>query len=110
MLLVHTCPSTGTSGWLQVRTDFDEVYSAVFDARAQWKPLGVKLGLQIDDLDNMDKVERGNTEACLEKMLTKWLKTQSLNPSWAALVEALMARTVGREDIADDIGKYSHCV
>ncbi len=110
MLLVHTCPSTGTSGRLLVLDDFRKVNRAVFAARAKWKPLGVELGLQIDDLNVMNREERGDTEECLHKMLHSWLTKPSLNPSWAALVDALNAQTVGREDIAYEIGKYSHCV
>ncbi len=110
VLLVHTCPSTGTSGKLLVMDDFRKVNSAVFAARAKWKPLGVELGLQIDDLDNMDKVQRGDTEACLGRMLKKWLETPSLKPTWASLVGALKAQTVGREDTAYTVGMYLHCI
>ncbi len=34
--------------------DLQEVYKAVYPARAKWRPLGLELGLQLEELDDIE--------------------------------------------------------
>ncbi len=56
-----------------------------------------------DDLDNIRKESQDNDER-LEKVLAKWLRQLSLNPSWESLTECLRSEVVGRKNLAMDIG------
>ncbi len=80
-----------------------DVLRAVYSARAKWRFIGLELGLSPDDLDNIKKESQDNEER-IEKVLTKWLRQPSLNPSWESLAECLRSEVVGREDLAMDIG------
>lgn len=87
---------------LLTRDDFRVVQNAVYKARRKWREIGSELGFTEDDLDNFADEGRTNQER-LAVMLRSWLHKRSWHPSWDKLIQALRAKTVGREDVAHDI-------
>ncbi len=84
--------------------DFTEVKCAVFEARAKWSDIGLKLGIRKSDLDN---IQGSDNSSRLGEMLTIWLKRRhSMNPTWESLVEALKSDMVDQMDVAEMIGTY----
>ncbi len=86
--------------------DMREVKSAVYDARAKWRAIGLELGISKDDLDC---IEKSDIDRCLEEMLALWLRRPRMNPSWESLVGALKSATVDRMDVAEEIGMFVRC-
>ena len=80
------------------------MYEELYTARIKWYNIGLKLRLELSDLDNIeDQHASKGSDRCLQKMIIMWLKKRSLNPSWNTLVDALNAKTVGEEALADSI-------
>ena len=73
----------------------------VVDAKAQWKLIGVKLGVPKGDLDGIE-LDCSNVDHKLMEMLAKWLQHKK-NTTWKALAEAMGSVTVGREDLKERI-------
>ncbi len=73
--------------------------------RFKWKPIGERLSLDINDLQNIDEENRNNDQR-LEKMILDWLKRRSVKPTWQSLIDALRHETVGEEGAAEDIQEY----
>lgn len=85
--------------------DFREVYEQLYPQRLKWRPIGVRLGLQCDLLENIEDQYRKN-EKRLEQTLMEWLRRRHLNPTWQSLIDALRHRTVGDEGAAEDLEEY----
>lgn len=79
-----------------------DVLRAVNSVKVKWRPLGLELGLKVDQLDAIGAAGRDDAER-LEKSLAKWLRSRHLNPNWYALLEALRSNMVGYEDIAYEL-------
>ncbi len=77
---------------------------AVFEARVNWRPIGIELGLNIVKLNDIEERYRGNDRR-MEEVVSEWLNKQSLNPCWQSLVDVLKDRTVGEEGVAAAIVK-----
>ena len=71
-----------------------------------WRDLGLALGLSRHTLDRIAAQYLGDPRRCLTEILAAWLqKENESTPSWRALVAALRKPTVGKEGLADVIGK-----
>ena len=68
--LVHLSLTYAIAGILAMN-DFHKVYKELFDAREKWKLIGLELGLQRSDLNNIEKEHTGNDRR-LEEVLTMW--------------------------------------
>ena len=79
--------------------DLDRIIDEVVDAKAQWKLIGVKLGVPKGELDsiNMDCPDAAHK---LMEMLAKWLQCKN-NTTWKALAEAMGSAIVSREDLKE---------
>ena len=84
--------------------DLDKVMEEVFDAKAKWKFIGIKLGVPKGDLDGID-LDCSNVDNKLMETLAKWLQHKK-NTTWKALAEAIGSATVGREDLKERILKH----
>ena len=86
--------------------DLSKVFDEVHDAKAQWKVLGLMLGVTIGELDAIELMG-SNVDNKLMTMLAKWLQSGN-NVTWNDLAEAMGADTaVGREDLKQKlIAKY----
>ncbi len=82
--------------------DFKKVYNALYEARVKWRPIGIELGLQLSDLDDIEKrfFTMWGNDRCLEETIRKWLKSR---PNWEKLIAALKSAPVGEEGVACDI-------
>ena len=73
----------------------------VVDAKAQWKLIGVKLGVPKGELDSIN-VDCSDSAHKLMEMLAKWLQRKN-NTTWKALAEAMGSAIVGCEDLKERI-------
>jgi len=75
---------------------------------ADWKDIGLELGLQLYTLNNIQKNNHSIVEECLKDVLDKWL-TLTPNATWGTLEIALT--NVKRQqlglDPVDDVHKVS---
>ena len=73
-----------------------ELYTnVVHQYAAQWEQLGLKLGLQHYDIDNISKDNAHNPDrsvTCCRTMLEKWLQIVP-SPTWAKLDDAIASLT-----------------
>ena len=68
----------------------------------EWYELGLQLGVEDAELEEIEKKNQGNLKACRRNMFRAWLRITP-NPSYQQLVEALM--TVGEGKAADFLCK-----
>ena len=85
--------------------DLDQVLEEVFDAKAKWKFIGLKLGVPKGELDAIQYNGSSVGEKLMET-LDKWLQS-GRNTTWKALAEAMGAATVGREDLKQKLLTHS---
>ncbi len=77
---------------------FRKVYNALYKARTKWRPIGIKLDIEVSDLDDIEEY-KGNDRR-LEEMVRKWLKNC---PCWEALIAALKSPQVDEGGIVYEI-------
>ena len=71
-----------------------------------WRELGLAIGLNRHTLERIAAQYPRDPRRCLTETLAAWLqKEDESTPSWRALVGALRKPTVGKEALADVIGK-----
>ena len=82
--------------------DFREVYAALFEKRSRWRSIGIALGLIPSELNNIE-AQYERLDRRLQEMLSKWLNSSKLSPSWTSLVAALRSKTVEEMCLAHNI-------
>ena len=82
--------------------DFREVYAALFEKRSRWRSIGIALGFIPSELNNIE-AQYEHLDRRLQEMLSKWLNSSKLSPSWTSLVAALRSKTVEEMCLAHDI-------
>ena len=85
--------------------DLDQILEEVFDAKAKWKFIGLKLGVPKGELDAIEYSNSSIGQKLMET-LDKWLQS-GRNTTWKALADAMGAATVGREDLKLKLLTYS---
>ena len=85
--------------------DLDQVLEEVFDAKAKWKFIGLKLGVPKGELDAIEYSNSSIGQKLME-ILDKWLQS-GRNTTWKTLAEAMGAATVGREDLKQKLLTHS---
>ena len=78
-----------------------DLLKATISVTANWKNLGLLLGLQSFELDVINSTNKGDVNDCQRDMITKWLNTG--DASWRALVRALASPLVGKRGLAMSI-------
>ena len=82
------------------------MYEDLIDISHQWYDLGLQLKLTEGTLESIKSDHHDNTQHCLRKVLSTWLKIDP-RPLWETLCAALRSRTVGAEKLAGDLeAKY----
>ena len=81
--------------------DLDIIFHEVFNAKAKWKFIGLKLGVPIGELHILEEMY-SDIDNRLLSVLEKWLEIGN-NVTWKFLAETMGALTVGREDLKDNI-------
>ena len=87
---------------VQKPIDLKNVYEDLIDISHQWYDLGLQLELEEGTLETIKSDNPENSQHCLRKMLSTWLKIGP-KPSWQTLCAALRSRTVGAEKLASDL-------
>ena len=80
-----------------------EAAEALHDAQAKWEFIGLGLGVDKDELDNIGETYSRNDKKLLE-MLKLWLNAGK-DATWKAIVQVLRKNTVGRNNLANEIEK-----
>ncbi len=86
--------------------DLGKVYEELYEARVQWKNIGLKLGLTFTTLNIIEAHRHYKAEPSCLDMLNEWL-TNGKNTNWSTLADALESPVVGYPNIAAAIrAKY----
>ncbi len=85
--------------------DFQVVYDRVYHQRRHWRPIGERLGLNTEDLENYE-YDYQKSRDLLRKVILEWLRQRNLRPCWKALIDALNHQTVDEEGAACDLLKF----
>ncbi len=78
------------------------VYDEVFDARTQWKNIGLHLDVTYQALNVIEWQHSHSIDDRFREVLTKWL-TGNGEKTWSKLAEALKNKTVGLTYLSDQI-------
>ena len=84
--------------------DLAEVQSKVWEGRAKWYNIGLALKLTPGTLDAI-RANHRFVEDCFSATLKKWLSVSKLHPSWSSLATALRDKTVGLQELAEQLPK-----
>ena len=91
-LLVHNCTVLNVDSHLMLLKE------AIWDARAKWRDIGLKLKVSEGDLATI----HGRTDAdCLHEVLVHWMHTGRARID--DLLKALESKVIGHSDIAKEI-------
>ena len=72
--------------------DLREVQDFFWDFRAEWKMIGLELGIDIATLNSIEKSNVRVVEDCLREMLTQWLKRATPTPSRSAMAAVFKSK------------------
>ncbi len=89
--------------------NLEEVYRKLNRQRGKWFPIGLALGVDYDELNNIKRECTDNSE-CLREMLAKRLKQHSCEVTWQTIIDSLNDETVGEEGAAADLLEYVKCL
>ena len=79
------------------------IQRAIWEGRAQWYNIGLELGLTAGTLDAIKQTNHHDVKDCFREVLKEWLSRTDLNPSLNNLANALKARPVGLEELAEQL-------
>ena len=96
--------STSRSMQTLTKDDAYDVLEMMFNARGKWRFIGGFFRLSQSTLDNIDAENKTNDEK-LYKVIIEWLNKYGRTPSctWSQVALALRNKTVGREDLAQEV-------
>jgi DNA-binding beta-propeller fold protein YncE len=86
--------------------DLHVICCDVWEARNKWYNIGLGLNLEVSDLEVIRNTNRDDVDDCFRDMLMKWLRT-SLRPTRSNLITALRERTVGFNQLAEELKSKS---
>lgn len=69
----------------------------------EWNCLGMALGLEQPELQEIELNHPGDVKKCLGRVIEEWLKWKGKEVSWKTLHEALIDPLVSRPDVAEEI-------
>ena len=82
------------------------IYSNFWEARNKWFSIGLGLNMEVSDLEAIRQTNRDNVDDCFMDMLKKWLRT-SLRPTQSNLITVLRERTIGFNQLAEELESKS---
>ena len=89
-----------------VNTLLREILDALVSV-INWTSLGIQLGLEPHEVDEIEAEHHNNVRRCKEKVIAKWLSrvssSQSTESIWRTLCDALRGRTVDHANLAQTI-------
>ena len=84
-----------------------DLVEELHDVRMKWYKIGLQLKVPDKILDEIES-NKDDNETALRKMLQTWLN-RNPNASWAGIVRALNARSVGESTLASNIETRKNC-
>ena len=84
-------------------SDLGDVLEAVWEARARWYIIGLKLGTSPGTLDAIKTGAKENPDDCIMAMIKDWLNNGKPRPTWAAVAKALKSPMVGYAHLAEQL-------
>ena len=82
--------------------NFGEVQEAIWEARSKWYNIGIRLKLEVSDLDSINAESGIDLEEKFNRMIKSRLK-MSEPCTWTVLYEALKHPTVAMPNVADKV-------
>ncbi len=73
--------------------DLQLVYETLYEVRAKWRPIGLKLGVTTGTLDSIEQ-EKIKPSDRLQAVLLYWLQV-TIGATWGHLIDALRSAPVG---------------
>ena len=70
-----------------------EVLDLTFPHRANWRQIGLQLGIDVGTIDAIE-VDRRKVEDCLTDLIIHWLRNTEPKPTRSALTKALQSKHV----------------
>ena len=70
--------------------DLHSILEYVWNARANWKNLGIALSVDLGTLEAIE-VDRRRCSDCLREMMIEWLRNAKPLPTWSALEKAMQS-------------------
>ena len=86
----------------QPKLDIVTVQKLLWEARAKWYNIGLELRLTEGDLDAINSDNR-DVDSCFRCMISKWLRKDNPKPTWAEIIDALMAPPVSYQQLASQL-------
>ena len=94
--------------------DFPEVQAALWEARAKWYNIGIRLKIEVSDLDCVNAESRIEIEGKYNRMIK--LRLKMLKPStWGEICDVLNHPTVNEPSLANKVRRQkvgpqqTHC-
>ena len=87
--------------------DLGDVVEAVWEARAKWYNIGLKLRIPPGTLDSIDMTANQNPDKCFTAVIKEWLNNDKPCPTWAAMSKALRSPMVGYGHLAEQLPPHS---
>ena len=70
---------------------------------ANWWMLGLKLGIEPHELDEIAKQNKDHGVHCLQKVMVLWKDKANPPYTWATVIDALKSPIVGEKSVAQDV-------
>ena len=90
---------------LRQAPDKKEVLEILSNISARWHHIGLALGVNSNDLENIETDAQDHTIK-LSKVIEKWITTQSSPVSWKTLISAIEGPIVNDKQKATEIRHY----
>ena len=71
------------------------------DSVVNWYSLGIKLGVEDHELRTIEQNYRGDNERCKHDVLSRWLRSAKLPPTWKTVTDAV--QQMGEQAVASKI-------
>ena len=99
---LHSKYPTGLDSQPELADLMNEVAAEI---PGKWRDVGLQLGMDHGVLDGIAAISPGDINHCYSNVFTRWKnqKSQSYPYTWSTVVQALKARAVGEERLADKI-------
>ena len=107
MPLVRWFSCNGSTGVLVLPPSLADLMNDVASViPAQWRAVGIQLGLSADTLDSIQRENAGKPRVCLEsfeQVLTIWKRSGPKPNTWNTIVDVLRTPAVGQSALAEEL-------
>ena len=99
---MHSKYPTGLDSQPELADLMNEVAAEI---PGKWRDVGLQLGMDHGVLDGIAAISPGDINHCYSNVFTRWKnqKSRTYPYTWSTVVQALKARAVGEERLADKI-------